>query len=326
MARAVILGTGSAAPDRVVTNRDLEARVDTSDAWIVQRTGIRERRMAEPGQKWSDFMVPACRAALEMAGVAPGELDLIIAGTLTPDMLMPSGGCTLQAALGATRAAAFDVAAACSGFVYGLTVADRFLRAEPHLKVLVAGGEVVSQRIDWGDRTTAVLFGDGGGAAVLTGSEEPDRGILASRIHSDGSLWEILHVPGGGSRHPYGPEYEPGLNAIQMRGNELFKVAVKSMGDVCREVLAEAGVAGADVDLVVPHQANLRIIQLLAERLGVEMGRVFVNIERYGNTSAGTIPLALDEAVRGGRVRRGDLLLLPVFGGGLTWGATLLRW
>lgn len=326
MARTVILGTGSAAPSRVVTNQDLEARLDTSDAWIVQRSGIRERRMARAGEKWSDFMVPACRDALEMAGVAAADVDLIIAGTLTADMPMPSGGCTLQAALGAGRAAAFDVSAACSGFVYGLTVADRFVRTEPHLVVLVAGGEVISPRIDWGDRTTAVLFGDGGGAAVLTGSRDPDRGILASRIHSNGSLWEVLHVPGGGSLHPRGPDYDLRLETIRMRGNELFKVAVKSMEEACREVLEEAGATPSDVDLVVPHQANLRIIQFLAERLGVGMDRVCVNIERYGNTSAGTIPLALDEAVRAGRVRRGDLLLLPVFGGGLTWGATLLRW
>ncbi|MHB8767158.1 MAG: beta-ketoacyl-ACP synthase III [Deferrisomatales bacterium] len=326
MARTVILGTGSGAPDRIVTNRDLERLVDTSDEWITQRSGIRERRMVGPGGKWSDFMVPACRSALAMAGVEAGELDLIIAGTLTPDMFMPSGGCTLQAALGASRAAAFDLGAACSGFVYGLTVADRFIRAEPHLKILVAGGEVVSQRIDWTDRTTAVLFGDGGGAAVVTGTEEPGRGILASRIRSDGTLWELLYLPGGASQHPPTPEYDARMNAIHMRGNELFKVAVKSMEDACRQVLAEAGVAGEAVDLVVPHQANLRIIQLLADRLGVPMDRVFVNIERYGNTSAGTIPLALDEAVRGGRVKPGDLVLLPVFGGGLTWGALLLRW
>lgn len=326
MTRSVILGTGSAAPAQVVTNRDLEARVDTSDTWIVQRTGIHERRMARAGEKWSDFMVPACRAALEMAELEASDVDLIVVGTLTADMLMPSGGCTLQAALGATHAAAFDVSAACSGFVYGLTVADRFIRAEPHLVVLVAGGEIISQRIDWNDRATAVLFGDGGGAAVLTGAEDDGRGILASRIHSDGSLWEVLHVPGGGSQYPRGSGYDPRLDAIHMRGNELFKVAVKSMEDTCREVLAEAGATAADVDLVVPHQANLRIIQLLAERLGVGMDRVFVNIDRYGNTSAGTIPLALDEAVRGGRIRRGNLVLLPVFGGGLTWGATLLRW
>ncbi|GAB4268681.1 MAG: ketoacyl-ACP synthase III [Deferrisomatales bacterium] len=326
MARAIILGTGSGAPEQVVTNRDLEARMDTSDEWITQRTGIRERRMGGFDVKWSDFMVPACRAALDAAGVAPEELDLIVAGTLTPDRLMPSGGCTLQAALGARRAAAFDLAAACSGFIYGLTVADRFLRAEPHLKILVAGGEVISQRIDWEDRTTAVLFGDGGGAAVLTGTEEADRGILASRIRSDGSLWELLHIPAGGSAIPPGRESSPRDHAIHMRGNELFKVAVRSMGRICREVLEEAGIEPGQVDLVVPHQANVRIVQALADRLGLEMDRVFLNIHRYGNTSAGTIPLALDEAVRSGRIRRGDLVLMPVFGGGLTWGATLLRW
>jgi len=208
MARAVILGTGSGAPDRVITNRDLESRLDTSDEWITQRTGIQERRMVDVGGKWSDFIVPACKAALEMAEVDAGELDMIIAGTLSPDMFMPSGGCTLQAALGAKRAVAYDVGAACSGFIYGLTIADRFIKADPKMKILVAGGEVISQRIDWDDRTTAVLFGDGGGAAVLAGSDDPDRGILASRIHSDGTLWELLYVPGGASQHPPGPETE----------------------------------------------------------------------------------------------------------------------
>lgn len=323
--RSVVLGTGSAAPRRIVTNADMEARMETSDEWIVQRSGIRERRMAEEGTKWSDFTVPACRMALEAAGVEAGELDMIIAGTLTADMLMPSGGCTLQHLLGAKRAAAFSVAAACSGFVYGLTIADRFIRAEPHLKILVVGSEIISQRIDWTERSTAVLFGDGGGAAVLTG-ENGDRGILASRMYSDGSLWELLHVPGGGSENPCFTATDMKPHTIHMKGNELFKVASKSMEQACRDVLAEAGLNSGDVSLVIPHQANLRIIEMVAHRLDVSMERVFVNIDKYGNTSAGTIPLALDEAVRGGRIKRGDVLLMPVFGGGLTWGATLLRW
>lgn len=326
MTRTVILGTGSAAPQRVMSNRDLESLTETSDEWITQRTGIRERRFSEEGQKWSDFMVPACRAALEMAQVNPAEIDLLIVGTLSADMVMPSGACTLQAVLGATKAAAFDIAAACSGFIYGLTIADRFIRLEPHLKILVAGGELISQRVDWADRTTAVIFGDGGGAAVLAASQDPYRGILASRMASDGSLWELLHIPGGGTARPPSSDYRRTDYAIHMRGNELFKHAVRSMEDASRQVLAEAGFRAEEVDLVVPHQANIRIIQVLADRLGVEMDRVFVNIEKYGNTSAGTIPLALDEAVRTGRVKRGDLLLMPVFGGGLTWGATLLRW
>lgn len=323
--RSVILGTGSAAPARVVTNADLEKLMETSDEWIVQRSGIRERRMAPEGAKWSDFTVPACKNALAAAGVEAGELDMIIAGTLTADKLMPSGGCTLQHLLGAKKAAAFSVAAACSGFVYGLTIADRFIRAEPHLKILVVGSEIISQRIDWDERSTAVLFGDGGGAAVLTG-EEGERGILASRMYSDGTLWDLLYVDGGGSENPSftSDAFKP--HTIQMRGNELFKVASKSMEHACKDVLAEAGIAAEEVNLVIPHQANLRIIEMVAHRLKVPMEKVFVNIERYGNTSAGTIPLALDEAVRGGRVARGDVLLMPVFGGGLTWGATLMRW
>lgn len=323
--RSVIIGTGSAAPKRVVTNADMEARMETSDEWIVQRTGIRERRMAEEGGKWSDFTVPACRMALEDAGVDAGELDMIIAGTLTADMLMPSGGCTLQQALGAKKAAAFTVSAACSGFIYGLTIADKFIKADPAMKILVVGSEIISQRIDWEERSTAVLFGDGGGAAVLTG-EQGDRGILASRIYSDGSLWDLLYVPGGGSEDPCFETSVLKPHTIHMRGNDLFKVASKSMENACKEVLAQAGLGAGDVTLVIPHQANLRIIEMVAHRLGVGMDRVFVNIDRYGNTSAGTIPLALDEAVRGGRVKRGDVLLMPVFGGGLTWGATLLRW
>lgn len=323
--RTVILGTGSAAPDRVVTNHDLEKLMDTSDEWIVQRSGIRERRMGEKGVKWSDFTVPACRMALDAAGVKPEELDMIIAGTLTADMLMPSGGCTLQHHLGASKAAAFTLSAACSGFIYGLTVADRFIRTEPGMKILVVGSEIISQRIDWEERSTAVLFGDGGGAVVLSG-ERGDRGILASRIYSDGNLWNLLYVPGGGSETPHFEDSEFKPHTIHMRGNELFKVAIKSMEQACRDVAAEAGVSLADVDLVVPHQANLRIIEMVAHRLGAPMEKVFVNVDRYGNTSAGTIPLALDEAVRGGRIKRGDLVLMPVFGGGLTWGATLMRW
>lgn len=323
--RTVILGTGSAAPSRRVTNADMAERIDTSDEWIVQRSGIRERRMAEEGTKWSDFTVPACRMALEAAGVEAGELDMIIAGTLTADMLMPSGGCTLQHLLGAKKASAFSVAAACSGFIYGLTIADKFIKADPKMKILVVGSEIISQRIDWGERSTAVLFGDGGGAAVLTG-ENGDRGILASRMYSDGSLWDLLYVPGGGSENPCftGTDMKP--HTIHMRGNDLFKVASKSMEQACRDVLADAGMNAGDVSLIIPHQANLRIIEMVAHRFGVSMEKVFVNIDRYGNTSAGTIPLALDEAVRAGRVKRGDVLLMPVFGGGLTWGATLLRW
>lgn len=323
--RAVFLGTGSAAPERVVTNKDMESLMDTSDEWIVQRSGIKERRMGAPGTKWSDFTVPACEMALDAAGVKAGDLDMIIAGTITADMLMPSGGCTLQEKLGAKKAASFSLAAACSGFIYGLTIADRFIKHEPHLKILVVGSELISPRIDWGERSTAVLFGDGGGAAVLTG-EEGDRGILSSRMYSDGSLWDLLYVPGGGSENPCftGDDMKP--HTIHMRGNDLFKVAVKSMEQACRDALAEAGLGIGDVDVVVPHQANIRIIEMVAHRLGVGMDKFFINIERYGNTSAGTIPLALDEAVRSGRVKRGDVVLMPVFGGGLTWGAVLARW
>ncbi|TLM98987.1 ketoacyl-ACP synthase III [bacterium] len=326
--RSVLLGIGSNAPANIVTNDDMSKRMDTSDEWIVQRTGIKERRMGLAGSKWSDFVVPACEKALEMAGVKAEELDYIIAGTLTADMYMPSGGCTLQMLLGAKKAAGFTVAAACSGFVYGLTIADRFIRCEPNLKILVVGAEMVSQRIDWEERSTAVLFGDGGGAAVLTGSrpEDGNRGILASRIHSDGTKWGLLYIPGGGTEHPAYDGSDPKAHTIHMRGNEIFKIAIKSMAGACEEVLADAGLSGNDVDWVVPHQANIRIIEMVAKEFGIPMEKVIINVQRYGNTSAGTIPLAFDEAVRDGRIKRGQTVLMPVFGGGLTWGATLLRW
>jgi 3-oxoacyl-[acyl-carrier-protein] synthase-3 len=324
--RTVILGTGSGAPDRVVTNHDLEKIMDTSDEWITQRTGIRERRMYAPGEgKWSDFMAPASLMALERAGVKAEELDMIIAGTMTGDQIMPNAACTIQALIGATKAVGIETGSACSGFIYGLTIADQFIRHKPEMKILVLGGEIISPRIDWNDRAVSVLFGDGGGAAVLTG-REGDRGILASCIYSDGRLGDLLFIEGGGSANYAYDESNIRNHAIQMRGPELFKHAVKNMEQASLEVLKEAGLTLEDVDIVVPHQANIRIIQVVADRLGVDMKKCFINVDRYGNTSAGTIPLALDEAVTAGRIKDGDVVLMPVFGGGLTWGATLVRW
>ncbi|PLX40850.1 MAG: 3-oxoacyl-ACP synthase [Deltaproteobacteria bacterium] len=327
MTKSRIIGTGSNAPERVLDNHYFAERMDTSDEWIVQRTGIRERRMAEVGQKWSDFMLPACNKALEDAGIEASELDMIVVGTQTADTMMPSGGCTLQSLLGAKNAAAFDVTAACSGFIYGLNVADRFIKADPSMKVLVVGGEQISQRIDWDNRNTAVLFGDGGGAAVLVASDSEERGILATTMGSNGDLGHLLHVPGGGSAKPRrSDDYDQVLETIHMDGRSIFKNALKAMESACVKVLCDCGVTKEDISLVIPHQANLRIIEGLAGRLDIDMDRVFVNVERYGNTSAGTIPLALDEALRGGRISEGDLVLLTVFGGGLTWGAVLIKW
>jgi 3-oxoacyl-[acyl-carrier-protein] synthase-3 len=324
--KSVILSTGSGAPDRVVTNHDLEKVMDTSDEWITQRTGIRERRMYAPGEgKWSDFMVPACEMALERAGVKAEELDMIIAGTMSGDQIMPNAGCVIQSRIGATKAVGIETCAACSGFVYGLTIADNFIRNKPDMKILVLGGEIISPRIDWNDRAVSVLFGDGGGAAVLTG-REGDNGILASCMHSDGNLADLLYIEAGGSLDYAFDKTDIAPHAIKMRGSELFKHAVKNMEQASREVLEEAGLTLEDVDIVVPHQANIRIIQVVADRLGVDMEKCFINVDRYGNTSAGTIPIALDEAVTAGRIKEGDVVLMPVFGGGLTWGATLVRW
>jgi 3-oxoacyl-[acyl-carrier-protein] synthase-3 len=326
--RSVILGTGSGVPDNVVTNFDLEKIMDTTDEWIVKRTGIKERRLSLPGEKWSDFMVPACNKALEAAGVKATEIDMIIAGTMTADMKMPTGGCTIQSLIGAKKAAAFTVEVACSGFVFAMTIADRFIRLEPHLKILALGGDQLNNHINYDDRSTAVLFGDGGGAAVMTGlvDDPDDRGILASRMYSDGDYGNLLFFPGGGSQDPAMDSGDKKRFAVNMRGSELFKVAVKGMGQACADVLEEAGIKPEEIDLVVPHQANLRIISAVAARLGLDMDKFYINIDRFGNTSAGTIPIALDECVRGGKIKKGDIVLMPVFGGGLTWGATLVRW
>jgi 3-oxoacyl-[acyl-carrier-protein] synthase-3 len=327
MKRSRILGTGSGAPARVVTNKDFEAKMDTSDEWIVKRTGISERRMALPSEKWSDFILPACEAALESSGVRADELDMIIVGTLSADTIMPSGGCVLQSLLGATKATAFDLAAACSGFIYGLVIADRFIRLQPDLKILVVGGELISTRIDWGNRNVAPLFGDGGGAVVVGGSDSPARGILATHTASNGDLGKLLYIPGGGTQNPRtNDEYDQIQESIHMDGRAIFKEAIIAMESACAKVLLEAGYTAKDVDVVIPHQANIRIIEALVERLDATNAEVIVNIDRYGNTSAGTIPLALDEAVRDKRLKEGDLLLMTTFGGGLTWGAVLMRW
>jgi 3-oxoacyl-[acyl-carrier-protein] synthase-3 len=325
MAKSIIIGTGSETPARVLTNRDLERMVATSDEWIRTRSGISERHIAET-ETTSTLSTGAARKALEMAGVAPSEVDLIIVGTITPDMPMPSTACLVQQALGAKKAGAFDISAACSAFVYGLTIADKFIKDDPSLKVLVIGAEVMSSRVDWSDRATCVLFGDGAGAALLTGAKGGRRGVLSTHLRSDGSLWRLLCVKGGGCLYPPGKPCEDGVNYIQMRGAEVFKYAVRSMEEVAREALAANNLTAADLDLFIPHQANIRIIEAIANRLGVPMEKVFVNIERYGNTSAATIPIALDEALRGGRIKKNDLVLLDAFGGGFTWGATLIRW
>jgi len=323
--RSRISGTGSYVPDRILSNADLERMVATSDAWITERTGIRERRIAAPGQACSDLGAEAARRALKAAGISAADLEFILVGTCTPDQPLPSTACLIQAQLGATRAAACDVSAACCGFVYALSVGDAFVKTGA-AHVLVIGSEVMSAIMDWSDRGTCILFGDGAGAVVLSPSDG-ERGILSTSLHSDGCLADLICVPGGGSRMPPSEKMlSEGAQYLKMKGNETYKVAIKTLEDVARETMAANGMSITDVDLYVPHQANVRIIRAVAERLRLPMEKVFLNLDRYGNTSAASIPLALDEAVQAGRVKKGDMVLLGAFGGGLTWASALIRW
>ena len=323
---AVITGTGSSVPERVVTNHDLEKIVDTSDEWITTRTGIRERRIAAEGEGVSKFAEEASRRALAAAGVDPVDVDLIILATVTPDMPIPATSCVLQHVLGCTRAAAFDMSAGCSGFIYAQSVAKQFLLSGRCRHVLVIGAELLSKYLDWTDRTTCVIFADGAGAVVMS-EGEPPRGVLATAIHTDGSSASYIHMPGGGTLHPPTAEtVKDRLHYIKMRGNETFKIAVRSLEEVSLEVLGQVGLTPADVDWFIPHQANQRIIDAVGVRLGIDAARCHVNIDRFGNTSAASIPIALDEAVRAGKVKPGDLVLMAAFGAGLTWAASVVRW
>ena len=323
---AIITGTGMSVPSQIVTNRDLEKLVDTSDEWIHTRTGIRERRIARPHESVSQFALEASRNALEMAGVSPHEIDLIICATVTPDVPIPATACLLQHSLGCQRAAAFDMQAGCSGFIYAQSVAKQFIVSGRCRNVLVVGAELLSKFLDWTDRTTCVIFADGAGAAVMSEGNLP-RGVLASALHSDGSMSDFICMEGGGSKHPASQDtVAKGMHFIRMRGNETFKIAVRSIEDVSREVLKMAELTPDDVTWFIPHQANQRIIDAVGERLGIPAERCYVNIDRYGNTSAASIPIALDEAVRSGKVRRGDVVLMAAFGAGLTWAASAVRW
>ncbi|HKW86665.1 MAG TPA: beta-ketoacyl-ACP synthase III [Nitrospiraceae bacterium] len=323
--RARILGTGSCVPERVLTNADLERMVATSDSWIAERTGIRERRIAAPGEACSDFGTKAAERALEAAGLTAADLDLILVATCTGDTPLPSTACLIQHRLGAVRAAACDISAACCGFVYALAVGDAYVKTGLR-HILVVGSEVMSMITDWTDRGTCVLFGDGAGAVVL-GPSDGDRGILSSHLHSDGNLWDLIYVPGGGSRIPPSEKMlADGLQYIKMKGNETFKVAVKTLEESARETLSANHLSVGDLDLYVPHQANARIINAVADRLGLPMEKVVINMDRYGNTSAASIPLALDEAVRAARVKHGNLVMIAAFGSGLTWASALIRW
>jgi 3-oxoacyl-[acyl-carrier-protein] synthase III len=324
--RAQVAGTGAALPGRVVTNADLERMVDTSDEWIVSRTGIRERRIAGPEEPLSLYASRAGREALDRAGVDAGQVDLILCATVTPDMVTPSTACFVQDTLGARRAAGFDLSAGCSGFLYALAAGRAFIESGQAGTVLVIGGEILSRFINWEDRSTCVIFADGAGAVCLTTGTGP-AGILASRLHSDGALADFITIAGGGSLHPSTEEsLRARMNTIRMRGNETFKIAVRSIEDVSREVLLEAGLSAAQVDLFIPHQANLRIIDAVGQRLGIPPERCYVNIERTGNTSSASIPIALHEVAAAGRLNEGSTLLMAAFGAGLTWGGAVIRW
>jgi 3-oxoacyl-[acyl-carrier-protein] synthase III len=318
-----ILATGSYLPEKVLTNQDLAQFVDTSDEWIVERTGIRERRIAAENQYTSDLAYEAGKQALERAGVDPKTLDLIVVGTTTPDQIFPSTAALVQHKLGANGCGAFDVNAACTGFIYALSTADNFIRAGAAKRVLVIGAETLTRMLDWSDRSTCVLFADGAGAVVLEASEEP--GILATHIHADGGHADLLYNPVGVSRRFLPGEKNAGVR-VMMKGNEVFKVAVRTLGRIVDETLDRAGMQKSDVDWLVPHQANLRIINGIAKQLNLPMERVIVTIDRHGNTSSGSVPLALDEAVTSGKIKRGELVLLEAFGGGFTWGSALVRY
>jgi 3-oxoacyl-[acyl-carrier-protein] synthase-3 len=325
MKKVGIIGVGEYLPNKVLTNADLEKIVDTSDEWITTRTGIKERRLVSSGQATSDLAVRAAEEALKDAGLKAQDLDLIIVATITPDMQFPSTACFIQAKLGATKAVCFDVEAACAGFVYALSVAQQFIASGVYRNALVIGAEVLSSITDWKDRSTCVLFGDGAGAVVL--SKVKSAGILSTYLGSDGSLTDLLMLPAGGSRNPTTYEtVNKRLHYLKMNGNELFKVAVRKMTEAAQIVLKQVGLKFSDIDLVIPHQANERIILAVAKRLGLAKDKIFLNIEKYGNMSSASTACALCEAVKGGRIKKGDIILLDAFGAGLVWGACVIKW
>ena len=321
-----IAATGRSLPERVLTNADLEKMVETSDEWITERTGIRERRIAAPSLTVAEMGAEAARQAMCRAGIEPGEVDIIVVSTATPDRLLPSTACDLQALLGATNAAAFDISAACSGFIYAMDVAEGHIAAGRGEIALVVATEKMSSIVDWTDRQTCVLFGDGAGAAVVRKTTN-GRGVLSSFIRSDGTLAELLWRPAGGARIPFDLAVLDQKNhLVKMAGREVFKAAVRSMAEAADQALVRAGLTGEDVDLLVPHQANIRIIEATAKYAGIPMEKVFVNVDRYGNMSSATIPIALDEAVEQGRLKAGDTVLMVAFGAGFTWASSVVRW
>jgi 3-oxoacyl-[acyl-carrier-protein] synthase-3 len=322
-----ITGMGSYLPPNLITNPDLEKIVDTSDEWITTRTGIKERRFCGDETQCSDMAVAASQRALEMARVKPEEIDLVLVGTVTPDYRLPSAACIVQKKMGLTNAAAMDIAAACAGFLHGLSMADAFIKAGQFKKIIVIGTEKLTSVTDYTDRNTCVLFGDGAGAALVEPCQNEKRGILSTFLKSDGRYDRLLWIPEGGSKVPIQSINNGDQHYyIEMNGNEVFKHAVRQMEDASRRVIKAAGLTVNDVSVMIPHQANIRIMQLTAKRLGIAEEKVFVNIEKYGNTSSASVPIALDEAIRSGRIKEGDVVLMTAFGGGLTWAAALIKW
>jgi 3-oxoacyl-[acyl-carrier-protein] synthase-3 len=321
-----IIGTGSYLPERALTNAELEKIVETSDEWITSRTGIRERRIAAEGEFTSDLAANAAKAAIENAEISPEEIDLIIVASITPDMFMPSTACLVQTKIGAKKAACFDISAACSGFLYAIEIAQQFITSQTFNTILVIGADKLSSIVDWKDRNTCVLFGDGAGAAILR-HRGFGHGVIATRMGSNGDLADLLYVPGGGCAKPITAENAAqNLATIRMEGRETFKHAVTNMVESARQVLDDAGLEPSDLACIIPHQANLRIINAVAERLEVPIERIMVNLDRFGNTSAAAVAIALDEANRTGRMKVGDYVLLVVFGGGMTWASSVIQW
>ncbi|MCB2181467.1 MAG: ketoacyl-ACP synthase III [Desulfobulbaceae bacterium] len=325
MSSMVVIGTGSALPERILANTDLEKMVDTSDEWITTRTGIKTRHIASKGDETSKLGSRAARKALSMSGLVAEDLDMIIVATITSEISMPSCACLVQKELKATNAFALDLNAACSGFLYSLDLAEKYIKFDPHLKILVIGAETLSTRVNWQDRNTCVLFGDGAGACIVTGTDQ-ERGMLASNLYSDGSLYKLLYMDSAPSMNK--DLIRPGNDGsyIKMAGRDVFKHAVRCMDDAISSVLDQTGVSIEDVSLIIPHQANIRILKSLVDRLGVPLEKFYINVYKYGNTSAASIPIALDEANRQGKIQAEEYLLLCAFGGGFTWGAALFRW
>lgn len=328
MIQAKIIGTGSYAPKKILTNHDLEKMVDTSDEWIKTRTGISERRIADKNEACSDLAIKASKKALKQAKIKPKDLDLILVATATPDMLFPSTACMVQLGIGAKNAFACDISAACSGFIYGLSIAEQYIKSGRYQTVLLVGSEIFSRIVNWEDRSTCVLFGDGAGAVVIQAEKvRKNEGILSTHLHSDGHYYDLLLVPGGGSRLPISKKMiNEKKQFIKMKGNETFKVAVRFMVSATKEAINHNGFTMEDIKLVIPHQANKRIIDAVAKKLNLPREKVFMNLMKYGNTSAASIPIALDEAVLEKRIKKGDIVLLTAFGAGFTWGSAIIKW